>query len=117
MAQRRDRRDVPVPPPRRRQERAAGGGAVSDPGAPPPPADPLAAHPVPGPDPGVERRPRALRIAIQLLGFCIGIALLAWCASVAFSEKNRAQQARIADAAWTDVALLVLLSLTTLALN
>jgi hypothetical protein len=56
-------------------------------------------------------------MGVQLLGFGIGVVLLAWCASVAFSEKNRAQQARIADAAWTDVALLAALSIATLAVN
>jgi hypothetical protein len=57
------------------------------------------------------------RTAIQLVGFAVGVGLLTWCASVAFSEKNRAQQARLMDASWTDVALLVLLSLVSLALN
>src|SRR5688572_10507130 len=69
------------------------------------------------PDTGAGQTRRMARTIVQLLGFCIGIGLLAWCASVAFSEKNRAQQARIADAAWTDVALLILLSLATLVIN
>ncbi len=69
------------------------------------------------PEAGAGQTRRLARTLVQLLGFCIGIGLLAWCASVAFSEKNRAQQARIADAAWTDVALLILLSLATLVIN
>lgn len=58
-----------------------------------------------------------MRACVQLLGFAIGIALLTWCASVAFSEKNRAQQQKLADAPWTDVALLILLSLASLLVN
>ncbi|MBC7771634.1 MAG: flippase-like domain-containing protein [Pyrinomonadaceae bacterium] len=60
---------------------------------------------------------RVTRIVVQLLGFAIGIGLLAWCASVAFHEKNREQLSRLTDARWQDVSLLVCLSLASLVVN
>lgn len=57
------------------------------------------------------------RVIVQLVGFCLGIGLLTWCASIAFSADNRAQLSNLGDAHWSDVLLLVALSLTTLVLN
>jgi hypothetical protein len=57
------------------------------------------------------------RVVVQLVGFCLGIGLLTWCAGIAFSADNRAQLAKLRDAHWSDVLLLVALSLTTLVLN
>lgn len=57
------------------------------------------------------------RSMVQLVGFVIGIGLLTWCATIAFSEKNRSQLARLQDARWTDVALLIGLSFATMLVN
>lgn len=69
------------------------------------------------PAPGEQPERRLLRAAVQVVGFGIGIALLAWCAGIAFSDQNRAQLAQLRRAHWGDVALLVLLSLATVVIN
>jgi len=61
-------------------------------------------------------RPR-LRLAVQLLGFLIGLALLGWCAQLALSPDNRAQLVRLGDAGPWPVLALVALSALSLILN
>ncbi|MFG0285618.1 MAG: lysylphosphatidylglycerol synthase domain-containing protein [Phycisphaerales bacterium JB039] len=79
-----------------------------------------APHP-PAPDADPADRPgsarRWLRAAIQLVGFAAGLALLAWCASEAFSDENRAQLERLREAPATIVGALVALSALSLILN
>lgn len=60
---------------------------------------------------------RARRIALQLLGFAIGLALLAWCASQAASTKNREQLDHLLDAPSWILAAVVGLSFLTVTLN
>lgn len=60
---------------------------------------------------------RFLRLGLQALGFGLGVAMLAWCATVALRGDNRAQFARLAEAPWWATALLVALSGATLLLN
>lgn len=63
------------------------------------------------------RRRRAIRAGVQLLGFAIGLGLLAWAASLALSEGNREQLQRLGDASWLTLAALGGLTLATLAIN
>ena len=58
-----------------------------------------------------------LRIAIQLIGFALGLALLGWCAREAFKPENREQIARLSEAAPGPVALLFACSFVTLLIN
>src|SRR5690606_21428503 len=51
------------------------------------------------------------------IGFLVGLALLGWCVSIALSPENREQLDRLADAGWRPIALLVVLSGLSLALN
>lgn len=62
-------------------------------------------------------RSRATQIAVQLGGFVVALALLAFVVHRAFGGENRAQLDKLRDAPWTHVALLILLSLITLAVN
>ena len=55
---------------------------------------------------GTGRPRRTLRLAIQLAGFLAGLGLLVWCASLAFSEKNRAGLERLGEASAGEVSLL-----------
>jgi MFS family permease len=58
-----------------------------------------------------------LKIAVQLIGFAAGLALLGWCAREALKPGNREQLARLGEAAPGPVLLLFACSLATLALN
>lgn len=60
-------------------------------------------------------RPR--RLALQLLAFAVGLALLAFTISIAFGEKNREQIEKLKDATWQQIALLLGLSLVSLLVN
>lgn len=60
---------------------------------------------------------RLTRIVVQLVGFAVGVGLLAWCATVALQDKNREQLGRLSEARWQDVSLLAVLSLASLAAN
>lgn len=61
---------------------------------------------------------RAARVAFQLLGFAIGIALLAWCFQAALgSPERREQLARAAHAPPWKLALLLLISALTVGLD
>ncbi len=60
--------------------------------------------------PGGARRRVAARMAVQLVGFIVGLGLLGWCASVALSARNREQLHRLGEAAWWEVLGLALLS-------
>ena len=62
-------------------------------------------------------RRRGMRIAFQLLGFVLGLALLAWCIAGALSESNRAQLAKLGDASFAAVAGLIFLCIASLACN
>lgn len=75
---------------------------VTDPS--PPPSPPAPAF-----------RPR--RLALQLLAFAGGLALLAFTISIAFGEKNREQIEKLKDATWKQIALLLGLSLASLMVN
>ena len=58
-----------------------------------------------------------LKLALQLLGFAAGLALLAWCGTLAFNEENRAGLQRLGDASAFELASLLLLALATLVIN
>lgn len=53
---------------------------------------------------------RPLVIALQLAGFLVGLALLAWCAKIAFSGENREALTNLGDAPPKLVVMLILLS-------
>lgn len=61
--------------------------------------------------------PRARRIIIQLLGFAIGLGLLAWCASQAAGAKNREQLQHLLDAPRWILAAVAGLSFLTVLIN
>lgn len=63
------------------------------------------------------RSASAAKLAIQLVGFLIGMALLAWALQMAFSAENQDQFKKLSEAPWHQVAALVLLSLGTLVIN
>jgi len=56
-------------------------------------------------------------LAIQLAGFLAGLGLLVWCASLAFSEKNRAGLERLGEASAGEVSLLLALSCVGIIVN
>lgn len=58
-----------------------------------------------------------LGVAVQLIGFLAGIALLVWCGLEAFKPANREQLARLGDASIPELIALFALSLATLVLN
>ena len=58
-----------------------------------------------------------LRVAIQIVGFAIGLGLLAWCVDLAMSEENREQLQRLSEASPLRVAALFALSFATIVLN
>lgn len=62
------------------------------------------------------RRSRARRV-IQGAGVIVGLGLLGWAVSIAFSEKNRAGLEAIAHAEATDIALLVALTAAAAVIN
>jgi len=53
---------------------------------------------------------RALILALQLIGFLIGLALLAWCGKIAFSGDNRDALSKLGDAPPSLMISLILLS-------
>ena len=53
---------------------------------------------------------RPLVLALQLAGFLVGLALLAWCGKIAFSGENREAISNLGKAAPIDIITLVLLS-------
>ncbi len=60
---------------------------------------------------------RSPRLFLQALGFLAGLALLFWCASIAFSEENRENLQKLREATPTQIALLLALSLASQFLN
>ncbi len=60
---------------------------------------------------------RTLRLTLQLAGFLAGLALLVWCARLAFSEHNRRGLERLGEASAGDVSLLLALSCVGLLVN
>lgn len=58
-----------------------------------------------------------VRLGLQIVGFLIGIALLAWCVRDALNPDNRAQLERLLDAPPGSIAALVGLTVATLLLN
>lgn len=54
---------------------------------------------------------RILRVAIQLIGFAVGLASLAFCVSVALRPENREQLNKLAEAPASTIALLLALSI------
>ena len=58
-----------------------------------------------------------LRVAVQIVGFAIGLALLAWCVDLAFSAENRVQLQRLSEAAPLRIAALLACSFATIVLN
>jgi len=68
--------------------------------------------------PGAFTRERSpLKLVVQLVGFAGGLALLAWCGTLAFNEENRAGLQRLGDANPLHVAALLGLALATLVIN
>lgn len=63
------------------------------------------------------RRLTPLRILIQILGFALGLALLVWCVSLAFSNETRAELQRLRDADAALIASLFLLTAVSAAIN
>jgi len=61
------------------------------------------------PDPNTPKR-RTLVLALQLLGFLIGLTLLAWCGKIAFSGDKRDALSKLGDAPPLLMISLVLLS-------
>lgn len=57
------------------------------------------------------------QVAVQTVGFVIGLGLLAWALKLAFNAENRAQFEKLGDAAWYEVGGLVALGLGTLFFN
>ena len=69
---------------------------------------------------GLIERPRRwtpARIAVQVVGAAIGLGLLVWCLSLAFSDANRAELAKLERAPTGLVAALGGLALLSVALN
>ncbi|MEM9065486.1 MAG: hypothetical protein AAGB51_08365 [Planctomycetota bacterium] len=60
---------------------------------------------------------RAAKIAVQLVGFLIAIALFGWAVSMGFSEENRGGLERLRDAGPLPIAQLIGLSLVVVATN
>ncbi len=58
-----------------------------------------------------------LRVAVQIVGFAFGLALLAWCVDLAMNEENREQLQRLSEASPVRVAALFALSMATIVLN
>ena len=71
------------------------------------------------PRPETPPRPPRSRaaIALNLVGFALGLALLWWCGARALAPENREQLDRLAAAPWWQAALLVALALASAALN
>lgn len=70
------------------------------------------------PAPTVPIKPkRPLRLALQLVGFLVGLGVLAWCAKLAFSEQNRAGLEHLRDASAGQIALLLALSCVGVIVN
>ncbi|MEO0716766.1 MAG: hypothetical protein AAFY58_07235, partial [Planctomycetota bacterium] len=60
---------------------------------------------------------RFVRVAIQVVGFLAGLAMLGWCANMALKEENRTQLERLLDASPASIAALVGLCAATLIFN
>ena len=60
---------------------------------------------------------RFARIAVQLVGFSVGMALLVWAVRLALNEDNRGQFQRLAEAPPLHVIGLIGLSIATIVLN
>lgn len=83
-----------------------------------------------GPDPGLQtphagalgamepvRRRSGLRIALQIVGALVGLALMGWALSIAFGEENRAGLERLRQAPAGSLAALAGLTFVTVTLN
>lgn len=68
------------------------------------------------PTPTRERR-RWIHLVVQAAGFIIGIALLVYCAKLAFGGSNQDELAKLKGASPASIALLLALSLASTALN
>lgn len=73
------------------------------------------ARPAPAARPGRRRGP--VTTALQLLGFAVGLGLLAWVIMGAFSPANRQQLATLRDASFVQIACLLGLSASSLLVN
>ncbi len=58
-----------------------------------------------------------LRAAAQFLGFLVGLALLVWCVKVALRPENREQLSRFREATAGEIAVILALSVASLAAN
>ncbi len=58
-----------------------------------------------------------LRLAVQAVGFCVGLGLLWWCGAEALKPQNREKLSLLAEASLWQVAGMVGLTLASLALN
>lgn len=60
---------------------------------------------------------RIVRLILQTAGFLVGLALLGWCVRTALSPENREQLARLREATFGEVALLLALGAATITIN
>ncbi len=63
------------------------------------------------------RRFTPLRIAVQVVGFAIGVALLVWCISIALDKADAEQWRRLRDAGAQPIILLLAFTLFTVVCN
>lgn len=63
------------------------------------------------------RRFTPLRIAVQVVGFIIGVAMLVWCVSLALGKADAAEWQRLRAAGFAPAALLLTLTLVTVVFN
>jgi hypothetical protein len=80
-------------------------------------ADPTSTDPHPDSPAPVRKAMSPLKIIVQVIGFAIGVALLAWCIRVAASDENRPARERIMNADWHMIALLLGLCVGSLITN
>ncbi|MBL0921262.1 MAG: hypothetical protein IBJ10_03930 [Phycisphaerales bacterium] len=63
------------------------------------------------------RRLTPLRIAVQVVGFAIGVALLVWCVALAVGKADPEQWSRLRASGWAPAAWLLGLTLFTVVFN
>lgn len=63
------------------------------------------------------KKPRFGGLAVQLLGLLVGLALLAWCVTIALRPENRQQLDRLGDASAAQIVGMLLLSVLSLLCN
>ncbi len=85
--------------------------------APPPPTSPPLTD-IQTPEPPSRQSPRGgVRIAVQLLGFGIGISLLVWCVRVVMSDENKAALEKVQQASAGQILALLGIAAASIFLN